>query len=198
MTSPDERIGTMIRAKERLEAVPKLISLDDSEVQSAIKECKQLLPQSEVVEEIGRNTLRHVTSPAGGLYFLYSESKQSILYFVRYRKIDLAGFPQAARQVLVWRNSADTANVGIAKHVFWKYLFKRFHVLVSDSQQSDKGKAFWQYQVHYALQNGHTVELVNSNDRTSVKLTSLTDLEDLEEKVWDPRDWFKRILLVIR
>ena len=199
MTSPDERIGTMIRAKERLEAVPKLISLDDNEVQSAIKECKQLLPQSEVVEEIDPNrvTLRHVASPAGGLYFLYEEQRASILYLVRYRRVELSKLPSGARQVLVWRSSLDATTTNIAQHVFWRYLFKRFRVLVSDSQQSEKGRSFWQYQVQYALAHGHSVTLVNTNDQTTHKITSPQELGRMQDKVWDPRDWFKRILLVI-
>lgn len=188
-----------MKAAMRLSAVPKLISLDDTEIQNAVKECRQQLSNSSIVETLGggRTTLRHVQSPAGGMYFLFNENSREILYLVRYRNVELSGFPTAARQVLVWRNSTDADSTGIAQHVFWKYLFKKYRVLVSDSQQSEKGRAFWQYQVAYALNHGHRVQLVNSNDKTSVEIHSLEELGNLQSDVWDPRDWFTRILLVI-
>lgn len=188
-----------MKAAMRISAVPKLISLDDTEVQHAVKECRQQIDNSATVETLsgGRATLRHVHSPAGGMYFLLKEETREILYLVRYRQLDLPGFAQAARQVLVWRNSTDADSTGIAQHVFWKYLFKKYRVLVSDSQQSEKGRAFWQYQVAYALNHEHRVQLVNSNDKTSVEIHSLEELGNLQSDVWDPRDWFTCILLVI-
>jgi hypothetical protein len=193
-------------AKDRLQltATPQLISLDDSEVSHAKRECLSKLPQSEVVELPSvRTELRQLAGAGGGFYFLYDTESREILYLVRYKKVELGsklGLPHgsyAGRQVLVWRNSSNPAATGFAYKVFWKYLFAKYRVLVSDSQQSEQGRAFWQYQIHDALKNGLTVELVNSNDWTRRRLDSVDQLAELQDGVWGSLPWFRRMIILI-
>jgi len=193
-----------LKAVERLTAVPQLISLNDVEVKDAILDCKKNFDAAKDVESIGSGAkLFQLDTPSGGYFFVMETSSREIHYLVRYKQVELSSklnLPSgssACRQVLVWRTTNSGYATGVAAKVFWKYLFHQYKVLVSDSQQSEKGKAFWQYQVQKAFETEHTVRLVNTNDWSFIELSSEAELNELAPKVWGLPDWFRRMVIVI-
>ena len=194
-----------MKAVERLKvtAMPQLITLDDAEVKHAIAECKAKSREAKVVEPLSSHvSLLDLDTPAGGYYFLFDTVKSEVLYLVRYKLVELhekLALPsgKAYRQVLVWRNSGDALTTKIAEKVFWQYLYPKYRCLVSDSQQSEKGKEFWQYQVSNALEKKMTVKVVNTNDWVSTTITSMVQLSEISSKVWGKPEWFRRMVIVI-
>jgi hypothetical protein len=66
-------------------------------------------------------------------------------------------------------------------------LIKRFpnECLISDNQQTDNGKQFWEYRVVEAFNKGLTVRFINANDNTFVDIKDQRQLENLNKNIWD-------------
>ena len=72
-----------------------------------------------------------------------------------------------------------------------------FGCMVSDSQQTDSGRGFWEYRIDEAFEKGFVVRMLDTNSNTSVVLKSREDLWELSDQIWDMRSWFTRIILSI-
>lgn len=103
------------------------------------------------------------------------------------------------RQVLVWRKPIKTSvyAAGFAKHVFWNVLFSKYKMLVSDSQQTHKGRDFWIFIVGDALDKGKKVRLFETNTTEVWDVSSKEELAEKAHTVWGTASWFQRILVVV-
>ena len=81
--------------------------------------------------------------------------------------------------------------------IFWDILFKEYECLISDNQQTDNGKQFWEYRVVEAFNKGLIVRLINTNDNTFIDIKDQHQLENLNKNIWGTSKWFQRIILVI-
>lgn len=118
-----------------------------------------------------------------GYYFL--ERNSSVIYFVHYKMIKGGGL-RFGRQILVWRDSADIAASGFAKHIFWERLLPRFKALISDTQQTPNGKAFWGYMIDEAFSRGTPVYFYDrsSNPNRLIQIEDLTKLRQHDQEIW--------------
>lgn len=178
------------------ESRPQLIKMNPMEIKHALEEIKTNFGRSKVVEQHStKSALRHVDLPQHGYYFVYSNQ---VDYFVRYKKVDLGKYGRASRQVLVWRNKAalNPFTVKVASHVFWDILYPTTD-LVSDSQQTEDGRAFWQYAIDRALETGQWVDLINTSDWTATSISNKLELEDVMPKAWGTSSLFQRYVFLI-
>jgi hypothetical protein len=108
-------------------------------------------------------------------------------------------------QASVWRSpKLYSKSVNFPATVCWKYLISKTRNLLSDSQQSDRGEAFWERRVVEALQNaslevygldcervGNTLKL-HAADR-------ILKIEDMPQYYSDEQDmsgYYKRLAIV--
>lgn len=111
-----------------------------------------------------------------------------ILYFVSAKQIKL-GKLRFGRQVLVWRNydlTSSYAATGFAHHVFFDILLKEYGKLITDTQQTSRGKAFWFYAIDKAFDKNANVYYFDTTKQPLhlEKLTGTTDLARLEPEAW--------------
>jgi hypothetical protein len=98
-----------------------------------------------------------------GYYYLVSKRTGRVVYFVRYRLVK-ANDMRFGRQVLVWRTKDTHGTLsasGLAKKVFNNYLLPRFGRLITDTQQTLNGKAFWEFMINEAFDNGKFVYVLD-------------------------------------
>lgn len=175
---------------------PQLIKMNPLEIKTAIKEITDNFGRSIVVEQHSeKSSLRLLQLPGHNYYFVYSDK---VDYFVRVRKVDLGQYGRPSRQVLVWRDkkSLNQHTVKVASHVFWDILYPTTN-LVSDSQQTDEGRAFWQYAIHHALETGQWVDLINTADWSHVTIDSKEYLDASIPKAWGTSSFFQRYVFLI-
>lgn len=184
--------------------MPQIISpLDTHDTEEIRRACVKSLNNnsSTIVEKLSENaTLYHVGSDSKGVYF--SAINSDIGYFAKYKVVQmhpsLISNEHGVRQVLI--NSYPNmgpAKTGVGKKIFWNHLFPKFHVLMSDSQQTENGLSFWEYRIAESFEKNLSVRMIDTNDRTTVDLTSSDQLHLLSSKIWGTQNWFQRIILVI-
>jgi len=103
-----------------------------------------------------------------------------------------------ARQILIHRfANASVYAVGIGATIFWDYLFPEYSCLVSDIQQTQDGKKFWEYRIKEAFEKNKTVRMINSENKEYQDINTLEDLASLNSQIWGKTKWFQRIIIVI-
>lgn len=166
------------------------------EIKDALKEIKDNFGRSTTVEQHDEeSSLRHLDLATHSYYFVYSNQ---VDYFVRYKKVDMASYGRPYRQVLVWRikGSNNPFTVKVAHHVFWDLLYQ-YSDLVSDSQQTEDGRSFWEYAIRHALETGQWVDLVNTANWESISIKTLSDFRKLMPTAWGTSSFFQRYVFVI-
>lgn len=122
-------------------------------------------------------SLYTVGDQSNGYYYLVVDD--SITYFVRYRAIKGNG-NKFGRQVLVARVASSIESSGLALHVFYHYLLPRFKSIISDTMQTERGKAFWDYALAKAFQRNLYVYYFDRRN-TPNKLVRMENREDLKK-----------------
>lgn len=124
-------------------------------------------------------------------------------YYVQYKSVSyqklLAG--RMIRQVLVVRNKASVFSAGIAKHVFFDKLLSIYGTLVTDTQQTSDGHAFWQYTVKEALENPANFTVVLLDRRASpnkaISIRTMDELDAYRNIIWGNDKSFQQMLIAI-
>lgn len=129
--------------------------------------------------------------------FVVLMKDKEILYFVRHKPVKLSDKLVAGRQVLVWNNSVSPLSVGFAAHVFFNILLVKYKRLVSDKQQSDKGRRFWYFVINKAFEKEHNVYKVDMNLRKIDKVSSEEELLTYAEELWGTHSDFMQKLVVV-
>lgn len=95
---------------------------------------------------------------------------------------------QCAQQVAVWRDIDDKVTIGITTHIFYDYLLKNYHTVVTDAQQTQDGAKFWRIRISEALDMPgvyvYYVDLLPH--REIIRITDKTQFEKLrkEKDIW--------------
>lgn len=140
------------------------------------------------------------------LYFLVDARSgsgvDSIVYAVRHKTVHFSEkqIPsgKAARQVLIKRFSNGVpSSAVIAEYVFWKKIFPRYGIVVSDSIQSQDGRSFWLRQINKAFEDGMRVTLLDTNDQSKKSYSSYEEFANDTDKIWQAKPWFQRKIIAI-
>ena len=124
------------------------------------------------------------------------DDSQKLIYFVNYTDNKFSALPgRHVTQIAVRRRS--TAPSSLASYVFWKHLFPIRGTIMSDSQQSKKGKYFWGTRIREAFQRRHLVFRVNVLKRLRTRLESTDDYEEWLKTLYGPTTDYEHERLVI-
>lgn len=135
-------------------------------------------------------------------YFVLDETNYNVprvIYFVWY-KLQNLGYvaKKAACQILVWKSFKYTILEGFAKHIFFDYILPKTGTIVTDYQQTSKGRGFWESRIGNALQLGKYVYYVNFQpDRIIKQITDARELEDLTDIAYGNHQKYKQRRLII-
>ena len=119
-------------------------------------------------------------------YYALVDDAGELVYFVRYKAVK-ANNLKFGRQVLVWREKTNASSAGFAEFVFFSKLLPRFKALITDTQQTNNGRQFWQHVLRQSF--GKESCRVYFLDRRSSPNT-LTELLSYEEVIkYEPKIW---------
>ena len=187
-----------------LNEMPQIISpLNKYDTENTRLQCLKSFKNGSAsfVEQLSRYaSLYKIGNDNRGIYFSIMDN--NVGYFADYKKTqmseDLVPLGYGIRQVLI--NSypdMGPSKIGVGKIIFWNHLFPKFHCLMSDSQQTENGRSFWEYRIVEAFEKNLIVRMVDTNNKTSVELLSVDDMHSLSSKIWGVQNWFQRIILIV-
>jgi hypothetical protein len=165
------------------------------------KRAKELLAkkQETIIDEEGYEVFR-TGSEVNGNIILYNKKTTKIDYLVAYEKIKVSAVGTFLTQVKLWRNLGPY-NTGITSKIFFEYILKRSDGIMSDAQQTPRGKEFWMQRLSQAYGKGLKVGLLNLNLRDVNWYDPSTDFEDwlknVEEKGWGVAEKYQAMRFVI-
>ena len=118
--------------------------------------------------------------------------EEEVTYLVKYIPTTLHGgkgvrVPSTLTQVAVWNNRSYNPIIGarsLPSIVFQDILLPRFGAMSSDSQQTQKGKEFWEQQIQSALKSSLHVYL---NHGSEIKpILDVNSLRSVYDEAWGP------------
>jgi hypothetical protein len=155
-------------------------------------------------EEQGVNYSLYVAdTKSGETYFLYDLEDQISVYVAEIEKNQfIKPLHSAVCQVSIWRDKGAVGVMNVAPYIFWNILYKRYGSIISDSIQSDDGKAFWLRRVDEAKHRGLVVAVVDlTPDLKIMKLFAFVSGQDWlkrnAKRVWgtDDQHTHRRLLI---
>lgn len=115
----------------------------------------------EVLEQNSRYLLGRTRFDDAGEYFLISQPGNRVTYYNSYEIDVIPGIGRTATQKDVWANNPNYRSV--ARHVLLTYMLKDFDAVVSDIEQTPKGRDFWIRAMIEAINQGLTVGILNEH-----------------------------------
>lgn len=97
-----------------------------------------------------------------GRIVMKDKRKDSAVYIVEYEVQNIfLGAPVV--QITVWRNPDSVLSQGISSKIFNDILLERFHMVMSDAEQTKDAERFWRGRMAEAAARGDRVGLVNTD-----------------------------------
>lgn len=187
--------------EDPLSATMLIPDLDSGKVSSWFKELATLLSKKtpkflEHYPDANGGELFSVGDDTNGYYYLKVDD--DLIYFVRYRRVKANG-NSFGRQVLVARKRSNILSTGVALHVFYKYLLPRFGALVSDTQQTQHGKAFWDYAIAAAFKRAILVYFLDrrATPNRVLRMSTPKDVDLNSKEIWGTEQGHLRTHVVI-
>lgn len=116
-------------------------------------------------------------------YVALDLANQKIVYLVQYTKKKIFG-KNGITQVQVWRDRTVSITEGLAKKIFFGYLFPQADCIVTDRQQTQYGRAFWESRIYESFGKGLPIYLLDQNAKAQTYLASSYDFDDLANTWW--------------
>lgn len=186
----------------KLLEMPQVInSLNPFEIDELVEFISQNSSKSEFICRHFILDVRVIKSPGFEIFYAI-DSNGKVVYASKVRKIEQNQklIPQgyAGRQVLI-KKFSSSSTFRISSFIFWEVIFPRYHVIVSDSQQTLDGKSFWSYRLMEAIERGFVVRLMDTNTNQIKVISTVEELHELTDgnSVWNSGSWFTRIILCI-
>lgn len=88
-----------------------------------------------------------------------------INFYVKYEEKKINGLGKTVTQVALWRRTKGTSTPNITDKIFFGYLLKQWDTIVSDSEQTEHGRDFWQRRLLIAETKGLKVGFINLNNK---------------------------------
>ena len=117
--------------------------------------------EKDVIEETNEYILFKVGNNEAGHITLIDKHKQRVDYWVYYEAKSIPVTGNAVTQVALWRRLGSLYVVDVTKRVFFDYLLKHWHSVMSDGSQTEQGKYFWMDVMGRAEKKGLKVSFVN-------------------------------------
>ena len=127
---------------------------------------------------------------------LLDDNQEKVLYYVQFKEKEFHG-RDSVTQIKLWSDPTSSYTDSIFKfgmkittYVFFKILLPKADMILSDAQQTQAGRRFWEKRVKDALSLSLCVFLVDQNLNKKIKIKDLDQFNDLKEKWWGDEDTF--------
>lgn len=121
-------------------------------------------------------------------FFCLDTELEKVTYFMSYGVNNNKKLGQFVWQSMVWTDLKVHSRylVGVASKVFFEYLLPKFHVILTDSQQTWKGRRFWEISIGAALDKKLNVYFFDFLNNNLIELQNFDDLYDYQKKydIW--------------
>jgi len=185
------------------ELVDRLLFESPRDIDSVDFGLSDPIKEARLVYDLNRDSRTNVIGTYAGLelkkcghtIFVMSDTRR-LLYFVKF--VDKSYSALRGRhvtQIAVWRRAGTPS--GLAKHVFWEYLFPIHCTIMTDSMQTAQGRYFWGDRVQEALQSGHLVYRVNVLKRERSPIRSFDEFEAWRRTVYGAEDKHEQERVII-
>lgn len=135
-----------------------------------------------------------------GYWFLLNKAGDDLAYVCRFKTLG-ASAPhfksKVATQVAIWRNYGVADSRAFPTYIFFKMLLPKYGIMMSDSQQTNDGRKFWQSRMLDAMHKGLYVYTFDQMTRALRRLQSSYDLDSNANYLWskDPKQRTRRALI---
>lgn len=126
------------------------------------KFAKELLKKKkETLEETDDTVLFRTGDNINGYFALYNKHDDLIEYLIKYKTSTRKAIGTAVTQVALWRLRGSPFVQGLTKRVFFDVLLARWPAIMSDREQTDDGKEFWENRMAEGTARGLNVGLLD-------------------------------------
>lgn len=161
-----------MKYREILNEVPHIVSPTDfdlNNVEVNRQFVRDLLKRKSfrMIEEDENKTLFMTGNKINGYVALYLKQFDVLGYLIKYHlkyNILLAATP--VTEIVLWRSYSYPHTFGITNHVFFDILLKEWNAIMSDGEQTEDGKKFWQFRLVEASAKNYDIGIMNINDNT--------------------------------
>jgi hypothetical protein len=101
-------------------------------------------------------------------YFLADIKNKHLLYVVELKK-DVYKGQSTIQQIKVWADLNSIFTKNLSEKIFWEFIAPKADLIISDSEQTKAGKAFWQRRIAEAFRDGYPVYLIDMNASSQVE-----------------------------
>jgi len=149
---------------------------------------------------------RLVKSRSDDHYRLVTEGQDPVtVYAVRLEFMDnIVHARRSCTQIMVWRSVQPQYNSAVSglPRMFFQYFLEKYSIVVSDSEQTQDGRRFWETMIAWAIQEDGYHVYVSDGSEEDRPLTFMTSWDDFygtwADFCWgDDRDCHFHRLLVI-
>lgn len=200
----------MATPKFEVLAMPQLIKSTSfarkfTKRESNLKEVRSILAaKHEVLESRAGLTLVRVTydqfMPNDYKYALINGSKAELLYevYAKHYEFSIGNVSLSPiQQVLLWRSKdAFVETAGLAKLVFWDYLFQHHTTICTDTCQTEYGRRFWGYRIVEAFERGFHVYAVDTEAGVACLMTP-DNAQDTAAHIYGTAKRFMQYVILI-
>ena len=164
-----EIFGLVVSGKSLLEA-PQTIGgtdFDMSDDNTRYQYTRHLLNLSpKMLEDTQNYELYHCIDRDHECYFALEKPHGTLIYFVKCETSHFGFVGPAVTQVAVWRDIKSSASYGIGDHLFFDVLLGIYPTVMSDEQQTSRGRDFWIIRMAKAPQLGFRIGLADTKTKT--------------------------------
>ena len=134
---------------------------------------------------------------------LLDDSKEKTLYYVQFKEKPFLG-RKAITQIKLWSDPVSSYTDSVFKdgmkitaYAFFKILLPKADLILSDTQQTQAGRRFWEKRVKDALTHSLFVYVIDRNLKTKSQITSMEEFDNIKDDLWGDSDSFlaKRIAI---
>ena len=153
------------------------------------KKAYELLSRTEYFEPLEFLTPNVYLVEGEDLIALVNKETETIDYYVTLKKIKVEGI-NALYQSMLWRTGASKyvgaikGHTSLAGYVFYQYVMPKSNmILISDSEQTDKGQSFWFNRLKEAFHKGYRVFIIKDH-KVIAELPNYDEVIRLEDEIW--------------
>jgi hypothetical protein len=153
-------------------------NLDDDAANAKLAKSLLKKIQEIIIDDSEYQLIRTGTDTNGNIALITKDQLPKINYLVRYETKNYSSIGSTVTQVLLWRRLSGAGVIGITAKVFFDYLLKKWPAIMSDGQQTARGKEFWITRMQDATNRGFKVGLANLNLKDIIWYNPKESLED--------------------
>lgn len=108
-------------------------------------------------------------------YFVLNKEKTEVIYKMTYSRGHIEWLNKISlTQIEIWFYGGNLAR-GVAKYIFWNFLYKYNECVTTDAHQTPDGSRFWRRRLEEAQEMNLNIYHINLLDKTIVPILKVND-----------------------